>query len=367
MKFICTQKNLQKGLFNIAHIAGKNSTLPILNNVLIETDKGRLKLSSTDLEIGVNSWVRGKSEKQGSVAIPVKILSNYVNNLPEEKITLEVKKKNILSLTTQNFNAEIKGFDVKDFPIIPKIEGKEILKLKASSFKDDLSSVVFAASQDESRPEITGVYFKFSKSNIITTATDSYRLVEKTIIQEKSIEGTKTVIVPSKTIYELIRLINEDTENIEIKINENQILFILDDIFLTSRLIEGKYPDYKQIIPEDYLTRAKVNLNEFLRVVKTSSLFAKPGIYDISIEFKKEGKIIVTSDTDQIGRASASLNAEVEGESQKINFNYHYILEGLSNINTREIFFEITNESSPGVIKPVGKKNYIYIIMPIKA
>ena len=366
MKFICTQKNLQKGLYNVSHIASKTSTLPILNNVLIETNKGCLKLISTDLEIGITSWVRGKIEKEGSIAIPVKILTDYINNLPEEKITIEVKKENILSLSSDNFNAEIKGFSGKDFPIIPKIEEKTIAKIKAASFKNDLSSVVFSTSKDESRPEITGVYFEFLKDSIIIAATDSYRLAERNIKQEKSITNTQKIIIPTKTILELIRLINEDIESIEIKTSENQVLFILNDIFLISRLIDGKYPDYKQIIPEDCLTKAKIKRNTFIDIIKTASLFAKPGIYDITVEFKKEGSVLVTSDTDQIGHMNASLKAEVTGEPQKINFNYHYILEGLNNIETEDVNIEVVSESSPGVLKPVGKDNYIYIVMPIK-
>lgn len=368
MKFICTQKNLQKGIFIVSHITNKNLTLPILNNILIETDNGRLKLSSTDLEIGINSWVRGKVEKNGSVAIPAKILSDYVNNLPDQKITIELKNNNILSVRSNNFKTEIKGFDSKDFPIIPNIKGENIAKFKASDFKKDLESVVFAASQDESRPEIMGVYFEFLKNEVVIAATDSYRLVQKTTKQEKEISSLKTIIVPVKVVYELIRLINEETESVDLKINENQIFFTLNDIFITSRLIEGKYPDYKQIIPEGFITKTKINLNDFLRTIKTASLFAKPGVYDINVDFlQKEGEVKISADTDQIGRTDASLPAEIEGKNQKISFNYRYILDGLNNINTKDIYFEVSGESSPGVIKPASSNNYVYIIMPIKS
>ncbi len=365
MKLICLQENLKFNLNLTQNIIGKNLTLPILNNLLLETEKGRLKISSTNLEVGINTWTSCKIEKEGTITCPAKILTSFINNLPNKKIELEVKNNNLI-VKCENYKAIFKCLSADDFPIIPKIKEPASIEINNSILKEGLEQVVGMVSFSESRPEITGVFLKLNKNNLVLAATDSFRLAEKTIFKaEKKPELAQPLIIPQRTVQELIRILTEKEGNLKICLGNNQILFDSEDVQIVSRLIDGQYPDYQQIIPGDFSIQIIINREELLNAIKVAGFFSSK-INDIKLVLQN-GKIEISAQDQDLGENKTELSAEIKGKNIQIVFNYRYLLEGLSNINTKQVFLGLNSESSPAIVKPVGDETYVYLIMPIKA
>jgi|SRR6056297_160000 len=378
MKFVSLKENLKQGLFVVSHVAGKNVNLPILNNVLIKTEDKNIKLITTDLEIGVVNTVRGKVEQEGSFTVNSRMISDYVNLLPNKKIEIE-KQEESLKLNCDNYNTKIKGQTAEDFPLIPTVEKKNRIDVNINDLKKSLNQVGFAVASGDSRVELSGVLFSFEKNKLTLAATDSYRLAEKQIdIKTETQEEIerKKIIVPSKTIQELLRILSGLKENGEIQgdkqeinfyISDNQILFTTESTELVSRLIEGQYPDYKQIIPENTKTSTVVNRSELIRAVKTSSLFSKNGVNDINLDFP-EGKdqMVVSSTSGQTGENIVEIEAKNSGKDNGIIVNYQYLLDGLKTIEEEEVKIEVMDNNTPCIVRPVQNPQYLYIIMPIK-
>ena len=283
MKISSLQENLKNGLFIVGHIAGKNINLPILNNVMIKSVQGDIKLITTDLETGITSRVRGKIEKEGEFTIESKILSDYIALLPNQKVDLEINENNA-SVKCENYKTTIKGESSEEYPLVPEVEKKVYFKVDVNDFKKALSQVVFAVSNSETRMELSGVFFSFNKEKLIMAATDSYRLAEKSINIKTNTEEEKNVIIPAKALQEVIRIISilkneelQENKDITFYLSDNQILFIIGNTEIISRLIDGQYPDYKQIIPINCKTKAKINRLELLRAVKAAALSGVAG------------------------------------------------------------------------------------------
>jgi DNA polymerase III subunit beta len=365
MKITCTQENLNKGLNLVSHIANKNSNLPILNNVLFKAYKDGLTLITTDLEIGVKVFVRSKIEEEGEFTVDAKLLNNFVSLLPKENIKIELKE-NSLEVKTKNQETSISGLEAEDFPLIPEIEKENEIEIPALDLKRALSQVIFAASLDGSRIEINAVNFNFKKNELIIAATDSYRLAEKKI---KIINQKETnLIIPLKTLQELIRILSEESEKkLKIYFNENQILFVLDGAELISRVINGKYPDYQQIIPNDFVTSIKFRVMELVPAIKSVALFCKQGINDVKLSFNSQTQeLIVATTSSSTGNSVAKITAEIKGQDNDIIFNYRYLLDGLSNFSSEEVVLKINNSKSPGLIQPMDNEAYLYLVMPIR-
>lgn len=380
MKISCTQENLNQGLFIVSHVASKNTSLPILNNILIQTKDSQIKLAATNLEIGVSCIIRGKVEEEGDLTIQSRLLADYVSLLPKDRVDLEVKEEDnsyILKINCKNNSTKIKGQLAADFPLIPQIEKKNAFLINYLIFREAISQVVFAVSVSETRPEINGVFFSFSDGNLTMAATDSYRLAEKKIVLEKSsTKNNNQVIIPTKTLLELQRILGSlkdpaaisEVENVEIYLSENQVLFVVGDVEIISRLVEGQYPDYTQIIPQTASTTAKINVMELVKAVKTNSLFARSGVYDVSMEFLVDKKeVVVYSANNQLGENTSTVSFEGSGDNNDIIINFRYLLDGLQNIGSDEVEVSLIDSSSPCILKPVSKNpDYLYIIMPIK-
>jgi len=370
MKLSSLQENLKNGLTIVSHVAGKNINLPILNNAMIEAKNGNIKLITTDLELGVVCTIRGKVEKEGAFTVDSKIITDYISLLPNKKADIE-KKGSELIISCGNHKTKIKGQSAEEFPLIPSVEKKDGYKFNIGDFKEALSQVVFAVSNSESRLELSGVYFSFDEKKLTIAATDSYRLAEKTIDikNNKNIKKQK-IIIPAKTIQEIIRITankNIEKDEIEVFVSENQILFVFDNTEIVSRLIEGQYPDYRQIIPSNTKTKITVNKKELVRAVKAAALFSKTGINDINLDFP-QGKniIVISSASGQTGENTSDVPAEVSGNDNGVVVNYRYILDGLNNIESDMLNIEVIDANTPCLIKPEKQKNYVYIIMPIK-
>ncbi|MDX9893628.1 MAG: DNA polymerase III subunit beta [Patescibacteria group bacterium] len=380
MKISCTQENLNQGLFVVSHIASKNTALPILNNVLIQAKENSIKFSATNLEIGVSCVIRGKIEQNGEFTVQSRLLADYVSLLPKEKVDLEVLKNQeqneVLKVACKNNSTKVKGQSATDFPLIPQIEKTKSFTVGSKSLRQAISQVVFAVSVSETRPEINGVLFNFNDNMLIMAATDSYRLAEKKIKLKKSSTIDQKVIVPTRTLQEILRILGSfkdpaaisEVEEVEIYLSENQIMFSFGSIELISRLIEGQYPDYQQIIPSQSNTKTVVGVSEIINATKTTSLFARSGIYDVSLEFLSDQKqTVISSANSQLGENVSKLSSDISGDSNNIVVNYRYLLDGLQNIETAEVEVGVIDSSSPCVLKPVAKEvDYLYIIMPIR-
>lgn len=382
MKISCTQENLSKGLNLVSHIASKDINLPILKNVLLKTENKLLKVSVTNLEIGITSLIRSRVDQDGDFTVPAKVLSDYINLLPKEQIDLVVKN-DILTISGGNYETEIKGNSVADFPVIPNLEKKVGFKINIIDFKKALQKVIFAATISDLRPEISGILLSFVDQKLTMTATDSYRLAEVNIsfklINNKIDSINYSFIIPLKTAQEILRILNfgndlliDDEQNeATLYLADNQILLENNNTELVSKLIEGQYPDYKQIIPQDFKTNLIIDKDELQKAIKMTSLFSKTESYDISlVASSKTGEVEIFAENSQLGKNSVRLQAQVSGEDNKIVLNFKYLLDGLQNIETQQVAIDIVNDSLPCLFRPYQDdkiiNNYLYLIMPIR-
>lgn len=385
MKFSCTQENLYKGLNIVNNVAQKSTTLPILNNILFKTQNGKIELSATNLELGINYLLRGKVDQDGACTFPAKILTEYTNLLSKENIHLELEE-HVLKVESSSTQTKIKGIDANDFPVIPQINKEFPFFCAIDDFISGLQQVLFAASTNEMRVEICGVLFRFNtkEKQLYLVATDSYRLAERKIFyegKEGALEqGEAEVIVPSRTISELLRILgtmrkglylnNEENAKVILYLGENQILFQFETCEVISRVIEGQFPDYKEIVPSGWKTRVIVNTDDFIKAVKTSSLFARTGIYDVLLQFTKDA-LLVSSVNSQIGENVSKIAYHHEGDENQIVLNFRYLLDALMNIVTPEVIVELGDSNIPCCFHPVLKgpndrAHYFSLIMPLR-
>ncbi|MFC1663540.1 DNA polymerase III subunit beta [Patescibacteria group bacterium] len=376
MKILILKNKLKKGLDIVERVASKSLTLPTLNNVLLSVEKNFLNLTTTNLEIGINYWVLIKAEKEGKIAIPASLLSGFVNFLPEEKISLEVKNK-VLYIESKNHKTQIKGFDPEEFPIIPKVNKEECIEVNAIPFCQGLSQVVEIVAPTQIRPEISGVYLSFQKDQVLMATTDSFRLAEKKLSYQHPSSSTsfkeRSLILPQKTVRELINVFSEKKEKIKIYFSSNQIMFesLMPEISqpqlqIVSRLIEGEYPNYQEIIPKKYQTQIILQKNEFLNQLKTASLFSGK-INEIKVKANlKEKRIEIFTQNPDLGENQSFLSGTIKGEKTEVSFNWRFLLDGVLNLNGKEVIFELNDEGGPAVLKSVGDSSYLYVLMPIK-
>jgi len=378
MRLISLQENLKRGLNTVGHITTKNINLPILNNILIRAEKGNIELISTNLEIGVTQQLRGKIEEDGEFTVDSKLITEYVSLLKgDEKVKLELVNDG-LKVECGGYKTKIKGEASKEFPLIPVISKKSYYRCPLLEFRKSLASVVFAVSSNENRAELTGVLFSFNEKNLSLVATDSYRLAEKIVASsffnedESSEEAQHKLIVPAKTAQELLRILNNWEEGdpgeddfIKIYLSDNQIMFSFDSVELISRLINGQYPDYKQIIPTKNQTEVVVNRQELIRAIKAAALFSKTGINDVALKFSKN-KTTISSYSGISGESKIEISSEVNGEDNEITINFRYLLDGLNNIEGQVVRIGLLNSNTPCLIKPEKNDDYLYIVMPIR-
>ncbi|HSD12404.1 MAG TPA: DNA polymerase III subunit beta [Patescibacteria group bacterium] len=383
MKFSCTQENLNQGLAIVSHIASKNVNLPILGNVLIKGDDKVLRFMTTNLEIAIRCVVRGKIEDQGEFTVPSKLFSDYVSLLPKDRVDVTMEG-NALTVACGSYQTKLNGMPASEFPLIPTIESQQKFVVKVGDLRKAVGQVLFAVAPNESRPEISGVLFKFNPSEagieLILAATDSYRLAERAIkvnaTGSTAIKDPMNVIVPSRTVAELIRILGvfkeslESPEEMEIHIGENQILFSYDTVELISRTIEGKYPDYRQLIPERFETEVVVTKDELARAVKTASLFSRTGLNDIHFTFSPESSIKLASTNSQTGEHAVDLDGAIQGKQNAITVNFRYFLDGVNNVESDHVILQLIDGMSPCLVRgydgaqPI--KEYLYIVMPIR-
>jgi len=376
MKVEILKENFKNSLGAVERVVGKNLTLPILDNVLIVAEDSFVSLSSTDLETAIKIWTLAKILKNGKVVVPAKFLSSFVSLLPEEKIALEEKNQSLF-VECRGLKNQIQGANAEEFPLIPEFKDAEFFEIDVQKFIQGVSQIVDIASPSQARPEISGIYFNFSKNIIKIVATDSFRLAEKTITLEEPVKRDVSFILPQKPAKELIgvltNLSQECGKKVKLYFLPNQTMFELlmketnhPKAQVVSRLIDGEYPNYQEIIPTKFKTKVVLKRDEFLNQIKTASLFAGK-INEVKIKVDAEKKEVEVSAKDaDIGESQAVMQAKIEGETIEASFNHKFLSDGLQNIKSSEVIFELSKEDGPCILKPVGDASYIYVVMPIK-
>jgi DNA polymerase-3 subunit beta len=363
MKLICTKDNLKKGLFVVSRVVGVGNPLQVLNNILVKTDQGRIKLSSTNLEIGVNTWVGGKIEEEGSLTVPARLINEYINNLPTDKVVLTTKETT-LNLESENYHTNIKGLSAEDFPLIPEVSDEPFAKIDSAELRDALSETIWAAAVNETQPEISGIYMVFEADKLRIAATDRYRLAERIAVLKEPVATNKDVIVPARTINELNKILGTGKGEVAIYFSESQALFKFDETEIISRLIDGAYPDYRQIIPKEFKTQAVFDKNELMHALKATALFA-PDTNNIQLELTQSG-IKVSASSAAAGENETTVKAKVSGIDNGAVFNFRYLLDCLNNLSEQNLTLKMISDSSPAMLVPEKRVNYVYIVMPIK-
>jgi len=369
------KEKLNQGLNIIEHITRKSANLVILNNVLLETEKNFLKLSATNLETSIIWWILAKIKQEGKILIPASFLKSVIDFIKQEVIKLESEKGNLI-LKTENQEIQIQGINLDDFPLIPKINIEDFIKIKGEKLNQGLNQIVNIPSLTQIKPEISGIYFSFKKEEIKITATDGFRLAEKTINLPQKIKKDFSFILPQTAAKELINILSIKPNDLKIYYTPNQILFewlgeetSCPEIHFSSRLIEGEYPNYQEIIPKKYTTQIILNKEEFQTQIKKAGLFSgKISAIKLNI-IPKKNQIRIFSQSPDIGRSEVYLPIKIKKEIEQeieISFNYKFLLDGLNNIKSSEIIFSLSENEGPTTIKPMGDESYIYILMPIK-
>lgn len=382
MKLICTQENLNRALSYLERVVGRQTTLPILSNFLLETEKGRLKISATNLEIGIITYIGVKIEKEGKITIPAKLISNFIHNLPTgDVLQLESDTKG-LKIESTTYKIKIKGLDGKDFPIIPQYTKEYFFSFPAQELKNALSRILFCVSLNNARIELMGAHIFFYKDQIHLAATDSFRLAEEIIPFTHYGSGyndflgeNPSLIIPGNTLQEIMRVIMPESSEVKIALEENQIFFEIDGVQIISRIINGKYPDYKQIIPKEFSFQAVLEKESFQRAVKIAGTFSSYTSGEVTLAFQPEEKqCVISSASQEIGENKTTLPIEIiKGATPlTIVFNPRYVLEGISALLGEKILFLANDGATPAALRMQNGKNdslmdrYLYIIMPIR-
>lgn len=370
MKVSCVQENLSKGLGIVGRAVATRTTLPITNNVLIATEESRLRLTATNLEIAISCWIGAMVEEEGAITVPARVLSEFVNSLPSERIDLRLVRQS-LELKCLRFEARISGLDAQDFPPIPKVGDGKTYQIEPDALRAAINQVVFATASEDTRPVLTGVSAEFEDETLTLAAADGFRLAVHRAPLSGTADERAEIIIPSRSLIELNRLLADHKEMVDISINptKSQVLFRLKDIEIVSQLLQGAFPNYRQLIPQSSSTRSTVSTPEFLRATKTASIFARDGNGIVRLQMTPaeagQGSMNISARSEQVGDNVGEIDAQVEGEAAKIAFNGKYLIDVLSVIHEGQVTLETTTPSSPGVIRPVGSETYVHIIMPM--
>ncbi len=368
MKLSVMQENLARGL-SVVSRAVSNRSLPVLTNVLLKTEDGGLKLTATNLEIGITYWVPGKIEVDGATSVPARLLTDLVNSLPGgEPIVLVLGDGETLHIRSGRFESNIKGISADDFPTVQTAGERPITRIPQNVLHQALEETAFAAASDEARPILTGVLAKFEGDQLTLAAADNYRIAVKTITILDPVEET-SVVIPARALHELSRVLADVDDPVAIVLAHarNQILFHLDGVDLVSRLIDGQYPNYQTVLPASYTTRAILDREELLRAVRPAALIAHESANIVKLGVGLEGDPGITvSANAEVGDHVGRIEAEVEGDGTTIAFNARFLADVLTNVDAAQFALELNGPLSPGVFKPVGDDRYVHVVMPLR-
>ncbi len=373
MKVTCTQADLARGLGIVGRAVAARSPLPITANVLIASDEGRrLKLSATNLEITMSCWIDASIEEEGAITVPARLLADFVNTLPNDRISLTVAPRaRQVRLECARNEASIGGLDAEDFPPAPVVKDGIDVKIDPKALRQAIGQTVFAAATDDSRPVLTGVDTKFEGNLLTLAASDGFRLSVYKLQLDAAVEATE-LVVPSRALNELNRLLADESEPITMRTNtaKSQVLFRLESAELVAQLIQGTFPNFNQLIPPSWTSRATAEVSEFLRETRTAAVFARDGSGIVRLvvtpgEGVTPGKVVISARAEEVGDNEGEIDATVEGEGVKIAFNGKYLQDVLQSLEGGQLKMETTGPSSQGVFRTVGDENYVHVIMPM--
>ena len=381
MRLTCLQENLSRGLGVVGRAVATRTTLPITQHVLLSTDRSRLKLSATNLQIAISTWVGAQVEEEGAITIPARLLTDFVNSLPNERVDVDaMEQPKGLSFRCARFEANINGTDAEDFPPIPSVEDGVVCRIDADVLRKAISHVEFAAATEDSRPVLTGIKVEASGDGFTFAAADGFRLAVYKGKLAEPLDGELDFIIPSRAMQEVSRLIGSQQEQVEFTVTtaRSQALFKLENVELTSQLIQGTFPNYGQLIPETWGTRVVVDLNQFSQATKSTSIFARDGSGIVRLQISEPsedsemGRVSISSRAEELGENQGEIDGQVEGDEAKIAFNSKYLVDVLDVLEEGKVALETTTPSSPGVIRPViledgaeSADDYVHVVMPM--
>lgn len=377
MKISCLQENLHKGLQTVGKAVANKTTLPVLNNILVSTDGGRLKLTATNLEVGITNWVGCQVEEEGAITVPAKLLIDFVSSLPNDKIVMSLDERTrTLHLKCARYEANIKGIAAEEFPVLPEVTDAPVARIPAPLLKEMINQVAFAASADDSRPVLAGVYVQIEGREMTMAAADGFRLAKRTTDLGAPVESAVKLIIPSRSMIELARALpddeGEDAEPVSMIVTStrNQVLFRHDNLEVTSRLVEGNYVDIQRVIPADWATRTVVNTVDLLKAVRMASIFAKDSANIVRLQVAPgadmtPGVLTLSANAAEVGDNTSELDCTVDGEEGQIALNSKFLVDVLNVLGTGQVAIETKTYQSPAVVKPVGEEGYLHVVMPM--
>lgn len=374
MKVSCLQEHLARGLSIVSRAVSTRSSLPVLANVLVATDNGRLKLSATNLEIVITCWIGAKVEEEGAITIPSRTFVDLVNTLSQDQVELVLDEPTLsVHVSCGRTQANIKGIDHLEFPIVPEPNQEDRIRLEADVLKQMINQVSFAAATDDARPTLTGVSTSFDGGQAHMVATDGFRLSMRSAHIPGFVEPGFSIIVPARSLIDVARVIDDDLEAVYLSMPEGrkQVIFDMDNVVLVSQLIDGNFPDYEPILPKKRNTRTVMSTADFRKACKTADIFARESSNTARItidpgEEMSPAYAIIAATSVETGDNTAQIDADVDGEPVEIALNVKYMSEVLSVIDTPQVALETTTAREPGVIRPVGDNDFMHIIMPMQ-
>ncbi len=374
MRVTVLQENLARGLSIVSRAVSPRSTLPVLSNILIATDEGRLRLSATNLELGITCWIAARIDEDGSTTVPARTFGDLVNALPGDQVqlTLDVKAQN-LHVKGGTSNNDIKCIDAQEFPPLPVPEMDGAIQLNVVDFKEMIQQVAFAASTDEARPVLMGVLLHVEKDKVTMAAADGFRLSVRKALLSNPVQQPLNVIIPARALNELARVATDGEEAIYMVVpkNRGQVLFRVKDVEVVSQLIDGTFPDFQQIIPRSYKSRTLVSTSSLLKACKQAEIFAREGSNVARLDIKQSkgemqpSEVEISATSEETGKNETIVEATVDGGSVLIAFNVKFLREALEVIRTPNVALETSAANAPGVVRPVGDDNFLHVIMPM--
>jgi len=362
MKLQVTQENLNRALSNVARVASSRNALPILSNVLIKTVDNRVCVAATNLNIAITHYIGSKVADPGSITVPARLMQDFVSSLSSGVIDVELEDTK-LHIKTDSYNSTINGAPADDYPVMPQIQDGTSWKVSSALLKKALQQVVIAASSDDTRPVLTGVYFHTHEGNLYVVATDSYRLAERKII---GLKEEVSLLIPASAVQDLLRIMGDSDQSVMVTHDDQQVLFTIGDVELVTRLIDGSYPDYRKLIPSSFETSATLPRSDLQNITKVSSLFARESAGSVTLEVSEpEKQISIRSVASQLGENTAKANAEASGEGS-ITLNSRYILDALNVIADANVTVSFNGKLEPCILKSQDK-DYLHVIMPLKS
>ena len=383
MKLSCLQENLARGLGVVGRAVATRSTLPITQNVMLSSDQGMLRLSATNLEIAITTWIGAMIEEEGAITVPHRLVTDLVNSLPSDRIDLDLRGPDsddpeagagsVLHISCGRSRTHINGAAAADFPPIPQVDTGFATNIDPSVLRQGIGLVAFSAASDESRPVLTGVEIKLEESSLVMAAADGFRLAVYTGQLTEPVADALKVIVPARTMQEIQRLASEQSAPIQVTLSpeKGQVMFKLEHVEVVSQLLQGNFPNYDQLIPERYETRAVMELDDLKRATQSAAVFARDGSNIVRLEMMPQesgegGQLKVSARSEEVGDNLDELDIDqLVGQDAKIAFNVRYLMDVVNVLGRGKVALEVTNSSSPGVFRPADSDRYVHVVMPM--